>query len=97
MTAVRRGAGGVTQTGQDFLDVLQLYFNFTVLPQGLICRIENDEAICSVEQDMFAGIQALRDIFQPNDRGYTERPRHDRGMRSSTSDVRGEPQDKLAI
>ncbi len=83
---------------QDFFDVLQLNFDFSVFPQGLIRRIENDEPVSSVEQDMFAGIQSVAEIsFSPTTAGILKRPRHDRGMRSSTSDVRGESQDKLTI
>ena len=84
-------------TRQHLLDVFQFDFDFAVFPEGLIRRIENDNAVCSIQQDMLAGIQALRDVFQAYDRRDTQRTRHDGGMRSPASDVRGESENQLAI
>ncbi len=95
--SIEGGRFGFTQLGELLLDLGLFGFELAVFPKRLITRINNDQSVVTVEQDMIAGDQLVADIMQTHDRRNIQRPRHDGGMRGLAADIGGKPHHQRAV
>ena len=72
-----------------------LDLQFAVFPEGLVVRIEDQQAVVAVEQHVLAALERLADVVQADHGGDVHRARHDGRVRGAAADVRGETEDQV--
>ena len=74
---------------QPRLPLLGEAFAFAVTGQRLGRRMDDEESLVAVDQDLVAMVQGFQQPVQPDDGGKPERPRHDGRVRGSAAELDG--------
>src|SRR5207253_10113415 len=94
----------IARRGRRFAKLFQLRhdfdssrFDFAVTLKRFRRWIDNEKAVGSIEEHVLTGLKFFRDIVQADHRGNVERACHNRGTRSATAQIGGEPKYALPI
>ena len=90
MPAITRGRFGFAQSGERFGHQHLLMLQLSVMPERLLRRVENEQAVVTVEQNVLTSLEFLGDIMQSDYRWNSERSSHDGGVRCSAPEVCGQ-------